>query len=185
MALPELNSEGLLPEGIHPATADDLKERFVDPFAASTTRQRIFDGFLGYQTTLAGLGVHATQWVDGSFVDAARVDPEDIDVVNFCDAAMLNAVPPARQALLQPLLDGRAATKAQYDTHSFLVVHFPAGRPYAAQFEDRRKYWRDWLSRPQDYSGPNKTPAPWRGRKGIVQMNVGDANLCPTVGDTA
>ena len=81
------------------------------------------------------------------------------------------------------MLDGRDSTKAAYDTHTFLVIRFPAGHLFEASFEPQRKYWRDWFSRPQDYSGPKKVEALWRGRKGIVQMNVGNVTLCPTVSD--
>jgi len=183
MALPDLNPQGLLPEGVHPATEDELEARFVVPFASSSTRQRIFENFCRYRIEVAALGVHATQWVDGSFVDGLRLHPEDVDVVNFCGSSELNAVAPASQKLVQPLLNGRESTRAEYDTHTFLLVCFPAGHPFAANFEARRKYWRDWFSRPQDYTGSKKIPAPWRGRKGIVRMNVGDAILCPSVSD--
>jgi len=185
MALPDLNPQGLLPEGVHPATEEDLKSRFVNPFAFNTTRQRIHQSLCRYRAEIAAIGVHATQWVDGSFVDSARLDPEDVDVVNYCESSALNAVTSTLQRRIQQLLNGRDSTKTEYDTHTFLVIRFPAGHPFAARFEERRKYWRDWFSRPQDYSGPKKLPAPWRGRKGIVQMNVGDVNLCPTVSDAA
>ena len=108
-----------------------------------------------------------------------------MDVVNFCEASTLNSITPALQPRIQPLLNGGQSTKTEYDTHTFLLIHFPTGHPFAAKFEDRRKYWRDWFSRPQDYTGPKKLPAPWRGRKGIVQMNVGDVTMCPTVNDAA
>lgn len=183
MALPDFNAQGLLPEGVHLATTGDLKDRFVAPFAGSVTRQKIFDNFCRYQTVVAALGVHATQWVDGSFVDQSRLDPEDVDAVNFCEFSLLNSLPVAAQIQITPLLDGRVSTKTAYDTHTFLEIRFPAGHLFEASFEQQRKYWRDWFSRPQDYSGPTKVEALWRGRKGIVQMNVGNVNLCPTVSD--
>jgi hypothetical protein len=183
MALPDFNEQGLLPEGVHLATAGDLEDRFVTPFPESASRPNVFDNFCRYEAALAALAVHATQWVDGSFVDQSCLNPEDVDTVNFCESAVLNSVPPAAQAQIAPLLDGRESTKRDYKTHTFLVIHFPAGHPYAANFEHRRNYWFDWFSRPQEYSGPRKVEAPWRGRKGFVQMNVGDARLCPDLGD--
>ena len=183
MALPDFNAQGLLPEGVHPATTADLKDRFVTSFPTSVRRQKVFDNFCRYQAAVAGFGVHATQWVDGSFVDQSRLDPDDADVVNFCDFSALNALPPAIQIQVAPLLDGRDSTKTTYDTHTFLEVRFPAGHSLAANSENRRKYWRDWFSRPQDYSGPKKVEALWRGRKGIVQMIVGNATLCPAISD--
>ena len=183
MPLPSFNAQGLLPEGVHPATTEDLKDRCVTPFPASGTRQDIFHNFCRYQAAVALLGFHATQWVDGSFVDRSRLDPEDVDVVNFCESSVLNSLPPAAQTQITPLLNGREATRTDYSTHSFLAIRFPSGHPYAANFENRRKYWLDWFSRPQDYSGTKKVEAPWRSRKGFVQMSVGDARLCPAVSD--
>jgi hypothetical protein len=183
MPLPDFNPQGLLPEGVHLATVGDLQERFVTPFPASATRQKVFANFCRYQTAVTALGVQATQWVDGSFVDQSRLAPEDVDAVNFCDFSNLNALPTASRSQITPLLDGRESTKTAYDTHTFREIRFPAAHPLAANSENRRKYWRDWFSRPQDYSGPKKVEALWRGRKGIVQMNVGDASLCPTVSD--
>ena len=57
MALPDFNAQGLLPEGVHPATVGDLKDRFVTPFPASVRRQKVFDNFCRYQATVAALGV--------------------------------------------------------------------------------------------------------------------------------
>jgi hypothetical protein len=186
MALPEFDSNGLLPDGVHAATRQDLEARCVSPFALSATRLGIFTAFSGYQDELAALGLNLTQWVDGSFVDQSRLDPEDVDVVNFGEAANLNAAAGIHGgAGIAALLDGRESTKIAYKTHSFLTVFFPAGHAMAASFESQRKYWRTWFATPQDYTGAVKAPAPRRGRKGIVQMTVGDAKLCPAVSAAA
>lgn len=185
MPLPAYESSGLLPDGVHAATPQDLESRCVLPFPTSTTRADIFAGFTSYQNALAALGLNVTQWVDGSFVDQLRLDPEDVDVVSFCDSANLNTAFVAHGASINALLNGGKSTQATYKTHTFLRVHFPAGHAMGASFEAQRKYWRNWFSTPQDYTGPIKTPAPHRGRKGIVQMNIGDATLCPTVSTAA
>lgn len=185
MPLPAYESSGLLPDGVHAATTQDLESRCVLPFSTSTTRADIFTGFTSYQNALAALGLNVTQWVDGSFVDQLRLDPDDVDVVNFCDSANINTVAGAHGTRITAMLDGRESTKATYKTHTFLLVRFPGGHPMAANFEALRKYWRAWFATPQDYTGPVKVPAPHRGRKGIVQMNVGDATLCPSVSTAA
>ena len=185
MPLPAFNLNGLLPDGVHTATRQDLESRCVTPFPTSTTRSDIFTVFTSYQDALAALGLNVNQWVDGSFVDQSRLDPEDVDVVNFCDSANLNASAAANGSRIIALLDGGKATQAIYKTHTFLRVHFPAGHAMAANFEAQRKYWRDWFAIPQDYTGPVKIPAPHRGRKGFVQMNVGNATLCPAVSTAA
>lgn len=181
MPLPFYGPNGLLPDGVHAATTQELESRCVSPFPTSMTRAGIFTAFTSYQDALAVLGLNVTQWVDGSFVDQSRLDPEDVDVVNFCDSANLNTVSAAHGTSIIALLNGGKATQATYKTHTFLRVHFPAGHVMGANFEAQRKYWRDWFATPQDYTGPAKVPAPHRGRKGIVQMSVGNATLCPTV----
>jgi hypothetical protein len=182
MSLPIFTKQGLLPDGVHPATEDELKERCVAPFLASRTRLAVFDGFCRYRSALSGLGVNITQWVDGSFTDETRVDPDDVDLVNFVSADEVNAISASDRPRVNELLNGRDATKAAYSCHTFLEIVFPAGHPFEPSFERQRLYWRRWWSTPQDYSKPPiKTPAPHRGRKGIVLMNVGSPTAAPSI----
>ena len=183
MPIPEFDTRGLLPDGVYSASASEMHERCVADFPGSTRRPTVIASFIRYQEAVAALGVNATQWVDGSFVDRTRLDPDDVDVVNFCEQANLNSLSPAAQAQIEPLLDGDVKTKPQYDTHSFLIVRFPPGHPFESSFEANRKYWRDAWSKAQDYSGFTKKLAPWRGKKGFLQMKVGDAKLCPDISD--
>jgi hypothetical protein len=182
MPLLPLNREGLLPEGVHPATEDELKERCVDPFPTSRTRKPVFDGFCRYRRDLSGLGLNITQWVDGSFTDGNRLDPDDIDLVNFVSASEINAIPAPDRPHATALLNGRGATKADYSCHTFLETVFPPGHVFEPIFERQRLYWRKWWAMPQDYSKPPvKTPAPHRGSKGIVLMTVGTPTAAPTI----
>jgi hypothetical protein len=183
MPLPSFGPNGLLPHDVHPTTRADLKARCVTEFPKSTTRRTIFAAFSRYQDSLARLGLNLTQWVDGSYVDQLRLDPEDVDVVNFGNSDNINKASAKHGSHeVGALLDGREETKAVYRTHSFLVLHFPAGHPMAEKYEARRQYWRDLWSQPQDYTGPVKKPAlETRGRRGFVQMTVGNAKLSPAV----
>lgn len=182
MPLPTFNADGILPDGVHPATEAELKVRCVDPFQASTSRQNVFDGFCRYRGELSGLGINVTQWVDGSFTDETRLNPEDIDLVNFVFSGEINALPLGDRPLATALLNGREATKSQFSCHTFLETVFPPGHPFAPAFERQRRYWRKWWSTPQDYSKPPvKVPAPHRGSKGIVLMTVGAPAAAPTI----
>jgi hypothetical protein len=175
MALPDFNSNDLIPDGVHTATKADFEQRFVTPFPNSVTRQVIFDGLVRYQADLVALGLDITQWIDGSMVDRSRLDPDDVDLVNFLDESTANAVPPSLQARAADLLDGRDVTKVHYHCHTFLEIVFPHGHQFALMFEQRRQYWRKWWAMPQDYSNPPlKTQAPSRGSKGFVAMTVGN-----------
>ena len=181
MPLPRFGQNDLLPDGVHFANETDLYDRCVREFAASTTRAKIYGNLIQYQKAIVSVGLHATQWVNGSFVDRARIDPEDVDLVNFLDASELNELSRNFQNQATQLLNGLTATKKAFDTHSFLVVKFPSGHPLEAQFERARQYWRRWFATAQAYSGERKDPSPSRGRKGIVQMYAGEGRLCPEV----
>lgn len=127
-------------------------------------------------------GKGSAQWVDGSFTDETRLDPDDIDLVNFVSATEINAIPAPDRPRATALLNGRNVTKTAYSCHTFLETTFPAGHLFEPIFERQRLYWRKWWSTPQDYSRPPvKTPAPHRGSKGIVVMTVGTPTAAPTI----
>lgn len=182
MPLPDFNSNGLLPEGVHPATENDLMERYVMPFETSQTRPIVFEGFQRYRQELAILHLDITQWVDGSFVDRSRLDSEDIDLVNFVQLENIERIPLEDRPKVVSLLGGREATKRDYHCHTFLEIRFPSGHPFADKFEELRKYWRKWWSQPRDYSNPGeKTVDSRRGSKGFVSMTVGSEDNAPRI----
>jgi len=182
MSLPTFTVNGILPDGVHAASEDDLEERCVDPFPTSRTRHPVFQGFCRYRSDLNGLGLNITQWVDGSFTDETRLDPDDIDLVNFVSAIEINAIPPPNRSSAAALLNGRETTKTTYSCHTFLETVFPTGHPFEPIFERPRLFWRKWWATSQDYTKPPvKTPAPLRGSKGIVLMTVGTPTSAPTI----
>lgn len=181
MSLPAFTANGLLPEGVHPNTEEELKERCVDPFYLSNTRKDIFDGLCSYRGELASLGVCSTQWINGSFVDETRRNPEDVDLVNFCDQGRLNSLPSASKSRVLEIIGAGEKTVPTHKCHSFLVIEYPAGHPMAATFEQKRRYWREWFAMPQEYTRTDKFPAPHRGQKGFVSMTVGNSSEAPTI----
>ncbi len=180
MSLPALTSNALLPAGVHPGTEDDLRERLVIPFAPSR-RDVLVEGLMKYQQELTALGVHATQWVDGSFVDGSRKDPDDIDVVNFCSADVLETIPDPVMEQVGDLLDGQGRIRERLGCHPNLVVVYPESHPKHAWSEHWRRYWLRYYAQARDYTKVNKPVAPERGSKGLVQLHVGDPNLCPAL----
>ena len=182
MPLPEFNSHGLLPDGVHYATPDELRERCVDQFPRITTRAQVFANFLRFRHDLEKLGLSLTQWVDGSFVDQTRLDPADIDVVSFCDSELYSQFPDTTRERALVLLTERKITKPQYKIDSFLVIEFVYDHYMWGEFEKARRYWRKLFSQPLSYADPKiKRPDKRRGSKGIVQITLGDAKLCPRI----
>ena len=79
MAIPDLDSEGFLPVGIHSCSFDELRERFAR-FQRSDRRIRLCDKLEKYVKELASTGLAKALIVDGSFVTAID-EPGDIDLV--------------------------------------------------------------------------------------------------------
>lgn len=172
MPLPAFTEEGLLPQGIHPATEEDVALLLVDPFISSRTRATLYNGLCCYRRDLTVLGVLGIQWIDGSFVDQSREDPADIDLVNICEQHILNCVSERNRERVLDLLGNASSTIEQYHCHSFIVVQYPAGHPMAEGFDARMRYWLAWFSTPQRYTASSKVPAPERGVKGIISMTL-------------
>ena len=79
MPIPPLNANGLLPEGVHEASLDEIRSRF-GAFQDSDRRVQLFGKL---EKLVAGLGrssLFLAIIVDGSFVTAKR-EPEDVDVI--------------------------------------------------------------------------------------------------------
>jgi hypothetical protein len=79
MAIPALNSDGLLPPGIHGTTLDEIRQRFGS-FQDSDRRVRLFDRLEQLVMELGRSGRFAALVVDGSFVTAKSM-PEDVDLI--------------------------------------------------------------------------------------------------------
>lgn len=77
MPIPDLNNHGLLPQGIHDCTLDEIKAQFC----WNPHRTMLFENmvkFLHLETWISQL--NCTVLVDGSFV-RSKVDPDDIDLI--------------------------------------------------------------------------------------------------------
>lgn len=79
MPIPDLNGDGLLPEGIHDCTLVEIGVRF-GRFGASDRRVRLFEQLRALVEEERQAGVAVEFIVDGSFV-TAKPEPGDIDLV--------------------------------------------------------------------------------------------------------
>lgn len=79
MAIPKLDDDGFLPEGVHECSLDELQQRFG---GAQHLDQRsvLFAKLEQYIQELRSTGMVAGLVVDGSFV-TNKVEPNDIDLV--------------------------------------------------------------------------------------------------------
>lgn len=79
MAIPALNSNGLLPPGIHAATLDEIRHRFGS-FQSSDQRPRLFARLEELADAMRNCGLFGSVLIDGSFV-TGKPAPNDIDLI--------------------------------------------------------------------------------------------------------
>jgi hypothetical protein len=129
----------LLPDGVYRADEATFRVRFVEGFPTSTTRRSICDGLFLLRRDAAEVGIAATQWIDGSFVEN-KLHSNDIDLVSFCDYERLNAMGEAGAEFVDRYLVGGPATRIKYACHGFLVPSCSPSHPYYPLFESQRSY---------------------------------------------
>jgi hypothetical protein len=112
--IPDFDTDGILPPGIHPAEPHE----FVERFANNSHRLRLFRGLQAGLNVLRSVGCNRV-YVDGSYVTSKEL-PNDYDAA--WDAAGVNI---DQLLALEPLFGifsyGRAGQKAKY-----LGEYFPA-----------------------------------------------------------
>jgi len=126
--IPEFTDAGLLPEGVHRATWDEVTERF----ACTGRRRRLLAGLQAAATSLRDAGAKYL-WLDGSFT-TAKPDPGDFDCAWDPYGVDLAKVDPV---LIDPvdLQTGRLRQKAKYGGE-FLVGHEgQTGMPFQLYFQ--------------------------------------------------
>lgn len=126
--LPDFTAAGLLPEGQHVATWDDVADRF----GFTPRRRRLLDGLLEAATNLHSAGARYL-WLDGSFT-TTKPDPDDFDCAWDPYGVDLAKADPV---LTDPvdLRTGRFRQKAKYGGE-FLAGHeWETGMPFQIYFQ--------------------------------------------------
>ena len=114
--IPEFIAGGLLPEGIHPATLEEVRERF----GGNERRRQLLAGLVAALLLLRAAGCRRV-YINGSFV-TAKERPNDIDVcwdIEDVDADALDDV-------FFDFSDGREAQKARFGCE-FFPAQLPEG----------------------------------------------------------
>ena len=133
--IPSLDERGNLPPGIHPATWDEIVERY----ATNERRGQLMNGLRAAIEWLHAAGCSRV-YLDGSFVTDKEV-PGDFDVrweAGSVDPGLLDPV-------LLDFRDRRAAQKAKFGGELFpaLLVAEPGGTTFLEFFQlDRLKHRR-------------------------------------------
>lgn len=83
MAIPNFDTNGVLPYGIYSAKLDDIRERFCS-YGNIELREKLFKTFEKYLKEILKHKVELEVYVDGSFV-TDKSEPGDIDILLFYD----------------------------------------------------------------------------------------------------
>jgi hypothetical protein len=118
--LPEFTEDGLLPEGLHRSTWDEVVARF----GCSARRRRLLAGLQEAATNLRDAGARYL-WLDGGFT-TAKADPDDFDCAWDPSGVNLGKVDPV---LTDPedLRTGRYRQKAKYGGEFWSALRGVAG----------------------------------------------------------
>jgi hypothetical protein len=104
------------------ATLAQIKERFVDAFPHSNTRQQVWDGWMRHRVELEKLGLPYASLVDGGFVTASA-HPKDIDICLMMEAKAINDLQASDNAAYMKLaeLTDTTKTKPLYLCDTYLI----------------------------------------------------------------
>ena len=114
--IPTFTADGLLPEGVHPATLQEVLERF----GGNERREQLLNGLVEALRLLRAAGCRRV-YINGSFV-TSKERPNDIDVCWDIDGVDADALDP----VFFDFDDGRAAQKARFGSE-FFPAQVPEG----------------------------------------------------------
>lgn len=145
---------GSLPLGRFGAELAEIKATFVDApeWAGSTTRAAIWNDFESATAGIRSVVPVAWVWVGGSFI-SNKLDPDDIDVVYWCEDRFVDRVTDPREKYILQLFatnQVRAKTKLRVDTRYCRWHVFPEATQRRTiehnAYSADRGYWDDlWL----------------------------------------
>lgn len=114
--IPEFTADGLLPRGIHPATLEEVFERF----GGNERRERLLVGLTEALRLLHAAGCRRV-YINGSFV-TSKERPNDIDACWDISGVDVDALDP----VFFEFDNGRAAQKARFGAE-FFPAQVPEG----------------------------------------------------------
>lgn len=180
--LPGLDTRtGALPLGRFGVTLDEIKRDFVDAdrFSNSITRKQIWQDFWSATAGLRSVVPVISVWVGGSFL-TDKLDPDDIDLVYWCQDTLVNQVSdPQDRELLQLFATNqvRAKTGLRVDTRYCQWYLFPeADRSTCLEHQQyvyQRGFWDDfWMRRRTGAKGDPPQLADALPKRGYFEVEL-------------
>lgn len=120
-------------------TIDEIRKNFVDDFKGSTSRERIFESYLGYINDFKQMiGTDFFQFINGSFVTRKRT-PKDLDLVTFLDYETFETLEtelmPFKGFVNYPGID------------AYIEKVYPASHPFNIRYQSDYLYWTEFFSK--------------------------------------
>jgi hypothetical protein len=114
--IPEFSAHGLLPQGVHPTTLEEVLERF----GGNERREQLLTGLVEALRLLRAAGCRRV-YINGSFVTSKEL-PNDIDVCWDIDGVNADTLDP----VFFDFEDGRASQKTRFGAE-FFPAQVPEG----------------------------------------------------------
>ena len=139
MSFPYSDLPGLLPNGIHELTVEQLIEIGVAHFPLSKNRPLIIDGFQKVYKMLKDEKIIGDLVVNGSFL-TEEIEPKDIDWTLCVSSGFYEGSSPAQRKLMDWIRD-EETIKEDYLCDCYLCVEYPEGHPEYFEGIQNRLYW--------------------------------------------
>lgn len=163
--IPEFDDNGNLPAGFFNPGLEEFEERFVHYFHDSPSRQKIFKGYIKYNSRLDYLNIATIQWVNGSFT-TSKVNPVDIDFVTHLDAVELDELSNELKETFTKLYDNkRAKSECRCDVY-FIAIYPPENPELYESTKEDIEYWSKWFAHDRE-----------NNPKGIIEFNLSDGSF--------
>jgi hypothetical protein len=133
------NADGYLDAGIHDVELAEIEEHLVNGFPNSNTRPTIITGYKKHRAELEHLNIDIEQLLDGSFV-STKNDPNDIDLVCFADADVIDNLSPLDKQKFHNLVMGKS-TQSFYNCDAYFCPTVPENDSRYSHCRQNRKYW--------------------------------------------
>lgn len=161
---------GYLKPGIHPASREQIKHHYGTQHPATIPdkhvlaarhghREQLFRGYERLSEAIELMGISTRQWIGGSFI-SHKPNPADVDLVNFCDVAQFESLPPEMKAMINMYFEGMETAKHCH-CDSYYAPLPPEEHLHKADFQEIERYWKDLLGHDRA-----KTP------KGIIETLI-------------
>lgn len=136
----------------------EFKYHFVDAFPDSSTRKKLYEGYLRYTKDFRKeIASEVVQWIGGSF-SSKKLNPRDIDMVTIMDYETFEE----KYELIEKKF--RKSAKSDYGVDAYIVSSYPEEHKKYPIYQGNLVYWDN------QFTKTRKNRAGKRFKRGYVQI---------------